>query len=512
MQWCRYDCWRPLFVRLRSASTASTSTSTSEAGAATLVRGGGLSRSLRKRLSSEASRLEHALLLARDDDAAHVTHFALAACDVVGEALVLREEALEPLKSLCVRSATGRLSSSDWHAAFAAELPGAASSSGPFLRSRPGCGENRERWQQLLQRLRANLPDDAHEQRVRRALECVPASAPGSSDADRWNVGSAATMLMQGAISCGSAPLQHELLRRFRRLAPPPLGLLGLLQLPLLRRLGAAEAEGAAVREARLEALLDACVEAARHNRAALDDGTASGGGEAVRGGGGGGGSGDGGGDDGITDAECLAAAALLARRGTQRGSQHGCVLVLEPGDGDGDGDGDDDGVGAGGVGEAAAPRLLSVGYNHKIAVGTRRPRAPPRERVCHAEVHAVTAAIRALGEERAFARFGRATAWVVELVGEVGYDDAQPCPNCEAMLRAVGVGRVRHTTASGHVHTRALGPPLRHLLADDICAPFRMCLESSGVPSLRHVEEAMAARSLAGVECRPCSEEPVNS
>ena len=117
-----------------------------------------------------------------------------------------------------------------------------------------------------------------------------------------------------------------------------------------------------------------------------------------------------------------------------------------------------------------------------------------------------MTSAIRALGEERAFALFGRATCWVVELVGDVGHDEAQPCPNCEAMLRAVGVGRVRHTTASGHVHARALGPPLRHLLADDICAPFRMCLDSYRVPTLRHVEEAMASRSPPGVECRPCA------
>ena len=214
----------------------------------------------------------------------------------------------------------------------------------------------------------------------------------------------------------------------------------------MLRRLGAAEADGVS------ERLLQQ-----------LEAGSSSGGGD----------------DDAaeqMSEAECVAAAALLARRGDQRGARHGCVIVL----------GQQGGVQPGSPPRepAAAPhpppaaaRLLASGYNHKIPV--RRPGVPTRRRVCHAEAHAVARAIQRYGEQRAFALFGGATAWIVELAGEVGYDDAPPCPNCEGMLRAVGVARVCHTTASGRLRTRELGPPLRHLLRDDVCGPFRMVLES---------------------------------
>ena len=66
------------------------------------------------------------------------------------------------------------------------------------------------------------------------------------------------------------------------------------------------------------------------------------------------------------------------------------------------------------------------------------------------------------------------------ELVGEVGYDQAHPCPKCEGMLRAVGMSEVRHTqSGTGSIVARSLGPPLPHLLAQryGVCAPLHILL-----------------------------------
>ena len=84
------------------------------------------------------------------------------------------------------------------------------------------------RLRHLLKQLRASLPDDAHEQRLRRALDGLSESP---------HDGAALTTLLEGAVSCASTPLQRELLARMRGVAPPPLGLLSLLQPPVLRRL-----------------------------------------------------------------------------------------------------------------------------------------------------------------------------------------------------------------------------------------------------------------------------------
>jgi hypothetical protein len=66
------------------------------------------------------------------------------------------------------------------------------------------------------------------------------------------------------------------------------------------------------------------------------------------------------------------------------------------------------------------------------------------------------------------------------QLVGEVSYETAHPCPKCEGCLRAVGVREVRHTSsATPFFVTRTLGPPLPALmrLRDGVCSPLRIAL-----------------------------------
>jgi hypothetical protein len=106
-----------------------------------------------------------------------------------------------------------------------------------------------------------------------------------------------------------------------------------------------------------------------------------------------------------------------------------------------------------------------------------------------------VADAIRRRGERAAFDAFPRATAWVVELLGHVGYDDAHPCPKCEGMLRGVGLSHVRHTSGVGRIVRRALGPPLPHLLAQrSVCAPLAILLREGfgGVPCERLSKHVM--------------------
>ena len=163
-------------------------------------------------------------------------------------------------------------------------------------------------------------------------------------------------------------------------------------------------------------------------------------------------------------------AAAELARRGDQRGARHGCVLI--------DGEG----------------HVLGEGFNHEattVAGGGRK-------RIVHAEAHALADAIRRRGDDGAWAACGSASAYIVELSGTAGYDDAPPCRKCELLLRAFGVRRAMHTTRDGRLCVRELGgggvtaaggcsragrPLLEVGMA---CVPLLIACESVGVRSER--------------------------
>ena len=193
--------------------------------------------------------------------------------------------------------------------------------------------------------------------------------------------------------------------------------------------------------------------------------------------------------------------AARAALRGRQRGSKHGCVLV-SCSDGGGDGG---DGGGDGTARACETGTVIAVGYNHpyydgaeseltrgsnagggaEASRGTKRPRAAGtrngeryeqqsadtrhrrkqrqrqkprgrRKRVCHAEIHALVHATAHIDAGAgAGAGAGSTSAqlhlWLVELgEGGGGYEDAQPCPQCNKALLRCGVRAVHHTTSSG--------------------------------------------------------------
>ena len=340
---------------------------------------------------------EAAFHLACEDDTALVLRFASAARRHFGDAS-LCDEMVEPLASLCGESARGALPSAAWADKFSNIQTIAALPSPPQRR--------KEQWSTLLARLQERIPPGAHEARL-----CVAAAAVPSRPSD---ANAALNMLMEGALKCGSQSLQIELLDSFRALADADgLGLAGLVQAPLLRKLGAPEARD-----------LPDAVQLDAANPAST-----------------------------MCELDCLLAAADLARRGKQPGAKHGCVLI-----------------------EQSAGRVLGVGFNHHITDSNDNN----IRRMIHAEVHAVADAIRRHGEQAAFEAFPRSTAFIVELVGEVGYDQAHPCPKCEGMLRAVGMSEVRHTqSGTGSIVARSLGPPLPHLLAQryGVCAPLHILL-----------------------------------
>ena len=251
---------------------------------------------------------------------------------------------------------------------------------------------------------------------------------------------------MEGAAHC-DVSLQHELLACLRACASPPEGMLALVQVPLLQRLGAPEpgllrahlaeaderARAAAQKGGALRSASDMLLPVDAISRT-LELG-------------------------GLRDIECLPAAAQLARFGNQEGPKHGCVIVTDS------------------DAPSGAHSLLGVGFNHRVS-GPQASR-----QLIHAEVHAIVNAIRVHGAAMAFASFRRSTAWVVELVGQVGYDESHPCIQCHGVLRAVGMRSVRHSTCNGRIAHQLLGPPRPQLLtAKDVCNGLYMALRTHGV------------------------------
>ena len=142
-------------------------------------------------------------------------------------------------------------------------------------------------------------------------------------------------------------------------------------------------------------------------------------------------------------DAFLLAAAA--AGRGDQHGSKHGAAVVR-------------------------GGRVLSVGHNHRFGLP-----GDPHFRVMHAEVHALVQLMPPLAsaaaatmdsikghipecvskEDHAAAadRVAGCDVYIVELDGHgVGYEEAVPCPMCQSVVCALGVGRALYSSHSGIV------------------------------------------------------------
>lgn len=406
---------------------------------------------------------EAALLLASEDNNALVLRFASTARKHFKH-LVVHEELMAPLATICGECAQGSLPMRELLSRISAlPSPTVCDEDEPLVAR----SEVTARWESLLQQLRTRLPHGAHEQRLRAALPLVPPEPPQDRIA-------ALLMLMQGALKCDAVDLQHELLDHFRAIAATgERRLAALVQEPLLRRLNVPEV-GALPRAAPLDATDDVPTA-----KAALREDMKAAAAAAT-----------------LAPASLFAweddlagllAAAHLARRGDSRGSKHGCVLVEHvstahadaataasadappPTVHDRDVGSSSRGVGvdaagaAGAAGPSTMARVLGAGWNHYL----HDRRSNNQKRVIHAEVHAITRALRRYGATHMRAAFARSTVYIVELVGGVGYDAAHPCPNCEGTLRALGLRAVVHTTGDGAIVRRELGPPLPHLLQE---------------------------------------------
>lgn len=279
--------------------------------------------------------------------------------------------------------------------------------------------ETRELWDVFRRRLLKKIPPGAHEMRIRAALPLAPPPTDGAEDTN-----ASLTKLMMGAVACDARAIQLELLDRFRELSThqSPEGEIEGISYDLVSTLQAPLL--ARVRAPEAEAL------PALPALSTADSVT-------------------------INEVEAFLLAAELARTGNQPGSKHGCVILEDGG------------------------RLLGAGSNHYV----QDRQDNNKKRVTHAEAHAVADAIRRRGEDAAFAAFPRATAWIVELQGDVSYDAAQPCMNCQGMLRAVGMREVRYTSGTGRLVTRVLGEGRPDLLKASVCIPMRISLrEETGV------------------------------
>lgn len=196
--------------------------------------------------------------------------------------------------------------------------------------------------------------------------------------------------------------------------------------------------------------------------------------------------------------------AAKLARNGTQRGPKHGCVLCVPLGSADG---------------ERRFRRIIGRGWNHNVllrsksggpCLNQKRGRSKKSKAdkggnkskvVLHAEVHAIVDALSQHGEKSCFSDlFPRATAVIVELVGDSAYGDAHPCGGCHTALLGVGVTRAVYSTSTGDIGGlgKGLGRPREELLTRDrVRVPLRAALDERGLRCARFERaEGLAADS----------------
>ncbi len=129
--------------------------------------------------------------------------------------------------------------------------------------------------------------------------------------------------------------------------------------------------------------------------------------------------------------------AAHIARNGAVR-AQHGAVIYTTTSSLTGYHDNCDGKV-----------KIIGRGWNHDYLLDPNR--SNKNKIVLHSEVHAVADAISRFGENECFETlFPRATIVIVELHSDYAYETCHPCPKCDPLLRAVGIGHVLHSTPHG--------------------------------------------------------------
>ena len=353
--------------------------------------------------------LSTSVRLAAMTDTKLVTALLIAAKGTVDVQSHLFHESAQPiLQQLVAEASTGQLPRGEWAKAISERLNGLSIADSADVNMA-----------NLINQLQLAVPLGAHQQRVEAVLDRVLTYESGT-------VRTASLLqLLRGAMHTSSTDLQQRLLAALEAVACSPLGLVGLVQSPLLGELGIGNKPDT-------------------HDRM------------------------------------LFLRAATLARRGDQRGSKHGCLIVEDSATGQTDG------------GSSARDSvIIGEGWNHEVLEMRGRS---SRKRVLHAEAHAIADAIQRLGERRAFETFGQCTAWIVELRDEAAYDDAPPCRKCRLLLQAIGVPRAAHSTVDGRLCRIQLPSIRSELLREPMaCRPLMFACDALGVECER-LEAALPA------------------
>lgn len=202
--------------------------------------------------------------------------------------------------------------------------------------------------------------------------------------------------------------------------------------------------------------------------------------------------------------------AAELARKGDQIGSKHGCVICVPNHilsrarcfNKSSNLNTNDTQLSSSSYSSQMSfyEAVVGKGWNHNIFLNGR-PNGG-RKRVIHSECHAIADTIQTFGEDIAFSLlFPNAICCIVELVQDVSYDNAPPCPKCDTLLRAVGCTKICHSTKNGFLQddvTLAYSD-IAFLDRDTVRIPFRTVCDELGVDCLRLVEAEDRAKRRRG-------------
>ena len=144
--------------------------------------------------------------------------------------------------------------------------------------------------------------------------------------------------------------------------------------------------------------------------------------------------------------------------------------------------------------------KIIGRGWNHDYLLDPNY--SNKNKIVLHSEVHAVADAIARFGENECFETlFPSATIVIVELHSDYAYETCHPCPKCDPLLRAVGIGHVLHSTPHGK------------LVELDFTPQLLRCSNSASLLSNENVYIPLSAACRErGICCNRLSMSPSNS
>lgn len=186
--------------------------------------------------------------------------------------------------------------------------------------------------------------------------------------------------------------------------------------------------------------------------------------------------------------------AAVLASKGNQIGSKHGCVICISHQLITNNDELRRIYSSNHHIEKVFCPKaimgafdiVVGRGWNHNALEDAES--GGGKKRMLHSEVHAIADTIRTYGEDLAFNFiFPNSTIVIVELHKDYSYDNAPPCPKCHTALRAVGVRHVYHSTDQGIVQELQLGQGNMELLdRHNVSIPLRVALGEFGMDCRR--------------------------